>query len=114
VVLGLSYLINARGWVRLFRTWADGPERLFPSAIVMLAAGIVIGFGFDGWYGTWPIFITVLGWLLAVEGAILLLAPTLVRRLLASVSDRFLLVYTRCGGIVLILLGALLARHYFL
>ncbi len=65
-----------------------------------------------GWCGTWPIFVTAFGWLLAVEGVVLLLAPGLVRRVITSVTDRFLLAYTRIGGVVVIVLGALLSRHY--
>ncbi|MEJ8566960.1 hypothetical protein [Elongatibacter sediminis] len=112
VVLGLSYLLNAPGWLRLLRSWAAHPERLFPTGLVMLAAGVVIGPGYDNWYGTWPVFVTVLGWLIALEGAFLLLAPALVRQLVSRLSDRFLMLYTRCGGAVLAVLGGLLAWHY--
>lgn len=112
VVLGVSYLVHARRWVRLVQELAERPERLFPMALVMLAAGVIIGYGYDSWHGTWPIFVTAFGWLLAVEGVVLLLVPGLVRRVITSVTDRFLLAYTRIGGVVVIVLGALLSRHY--
>ena len=112
LVLGVSYLLQAPRWLRLLRGLAEQPERLFPLAIAMLAAGVAIGFGFNLWHGTWAIFITVLGWLLALEGAVLLLAPSLVRRLL-SLPEGFLLAYTRAGGALLAVLGVLLGRHYF-
>ncbi len=111
-VLGLSYLFNAPGWLRLVRYWAEAPERLFPVALVMLAAGFVIGYGYDSWHGSWPVFITVFGWLLAAEGAVLLLAPGTVGRLLAALPDSFVLNYTRVGGALLAVLGALLGWRY--
>ena len=109
--LGLSYLLHAPRWLSLLRWLAEAPERLFLPALGMVATGIVIGYGYDSWHGTWPIFVTALGWLLALEGLVLLLAPGVVRRLLA-LPDRFLLNYTRAGGVLLAVLGALLGRQY--
>lgn len=113
LALGLSYLLQAPLWLRLLRWLADEPERLFLPALSMVAAGIVVGYGYDNWNGTWPIFVTALGWLLALEGLVLLLAPGIVRRMLA-LPERFLLAYTRAGGGLLAVLGALLGRQYLL
>lgn len=112
LALGLSYLLQAPRWLRLVRALAEQPERLFLPAIGMVASGIVIGYGYDSWHGTWPIFVTALGWLLALKGTVWLIAPGLVQPLLRRLPDRFLLAYTRCGGILLLVLGALLGRQY--
>lgn len=111
LALGLSYLLHARRWLRLFRWLAEQPERLFGPGLAMVAAGVVVGRGYDNWHGTWPIFVTVLGWLLAVEGLSLLLAPGLFARFV-SLPDRFLLAYTRIGGALLAVLGVLLGKTY--
>ena len=112
VVLGFSYLLQAPRWLHLVRELTGEPERLFLPAIGMVAAGIAIGYGYDSWHGTWPIFVTVLGWLLALKGALWLIAPGIVRPLLQRLTDRFLLAYTRCGGVLLIVLGVLLGRQH--
>jgi len=109
VILGCSYLLQTERWLKLTRRFLQEPERFFPVAVAMAATGVMVGYGYDDWSGTWPIFVTLLGWLLALEGAVILLLPGLIygfRRL----SDTFLRVYLRCGGALLMILGGLLLR----
>lgn len=108
--LGCSYLLQTERWLRMTRRFLAEPERIFPVAVAMTAAGILIGYGYRNWSGTWPIFVTSLGWLLALEGAVILLAPGPIQRL-QRLSDPFLRLYLRCGGILLLALGTLLWRH---
>jgi len=108
-VLGLSYLLQTDRWLAFTRSAMDAPQHFFPAALVMVATGAAIGCGYDNWNGTWTIFVTLLGWLLALEGAVLLVAPGLIQKF-RFLSDRFLRLYLRFGGLVLIVLGGLLAR----
>jgi len=75
----------------------------------MTAAGIVIGYCYNDWSGTWPIFVTLLGWLLALQGAVILLLPGLIQKM-QRLPDPFLRLYLRGGGILLVVLGCLLFR----
>jgi hypothetical protein len=109
LVLGLSYLLQTERWLGLTRRFAARPEDFFPAAVVMVAAGVTIAYGYDRWTGTWPLFVTLLGWLLALEGAVILLLPGLIQRF-QRLPDPFLRVYLRCGGILLVVLGGLLWR----
>ena len=108
-VLGLSYLLQTRRWLNLTRRFMEQPERFFPAAVAMTASGIMIGYGYNDWSGTWPIFVTVPGWLLALEGAVILLLPAVIQKF-RRLSDPFLRVYLRTGGILLLVLGGLLWR----
>ncbi len=109
VILGLSYLLQTERWLGLTRRIMARPEDYFPAALVMLAAGITVGQGYNQWSGTWPLFVTLLGWLLALEGAVILLLPALICKF-QRLSDRFLRVYLRLGGALLVTLGSLLWR----
>ena len=112
VVLGASYLLQSNHWTRFIREAIERPWRLFPTALVMLASGIFIGSTYNDWSSTWPIFITVIAWLMALEGAIMLLFPGFLNRL-EKVSDNFFAIYLRTGGILLISLGVLLYGRFF-
>jgi hypothetical protein len=107
VVLGLSYGLQSARWIALTRHITAQPERIFPAAVIMVAAGTGIATGYDNWSGTWPLFVTLLGWLLALEGAVILLFPVVIEKF-RGLSDGFLRWYLRTGGAVLVMLGALL------
>ncbi len=111
-VLGLSYLLQSRQWIRFFSELAHQPHRSLPLALVMLTAGTFCGFAYNDWSASWPIFISAFSWLLALEGALILVYPASLARL-QKIPDRFFNGYLRGGGILFIILGALLYRHFF-
>jgi hypothetical protein len=113
LVLGSSYLLQQRHWSRLFREASRQPAHFLPFALMMLTAGLAVALGFNDWSGTWPVFITAFGWLMALEGAMILVNPGWLGWF-RGISDRFLSLYFRLGGVLLIVLGGLLARHYLL
>ena len=110
IVIGLSYLFQAGRWIAFTRYVLEQPERLFPTAMVMLTAGTTIALAYDSWHGTWPLFVTLLGWLLAIKGALILLFPGIAQTF-SRVSDAYMRWHLRIGGLILVVLGALLWRH---
>jgi uncharacterized protein YjeT (DUF2065 family) len=111
-ILGLSYLLQPGQWIRFFRELTDKPHRSLPLALVMLTAGTFSGFAYNNWTSSWPIFISTFSWLLALEGTIILVYPAALAKL-EKLSNRFLNLYLRGGGIGFIILGALLYGHFF-
>jgi hypothetical protein len=111
-VLGLSYLLQAGHWIRYFRELTDHPHRILPMALAMLTIGTVCGLAYDDWSTSWPIFISAFCWLLALKGAIILVYPRWLARL-KKIPDSFMIWYMRSGGILFIILGAMLYRHFF-
>lgn len=111
-VLGLSYLFRSGFWIQFFRELTRNPHRSLPIALLMLTAGTFGGLAYNDWTGTWPIFISAFSWLLALEGGVILVYPASLARL-QKITDRFLILYLRAGGILFIMLGALLYRHFF-
>ncbi len=111
-VLGLSYLLQPKQWIQFLSELAQHPQRSLPFALVMLTAGTFSGFAYNDWTATWPIFISAFSWLLALEGALILVYPTALARL-QKIPDRVLNWYLRSGGIGFIILGVMLYRHFF-
>jgi len=109
IVLGASSLLQANRWLMLLRGLFAKPESYFPGAIAEMVAGLVLALSYNRWDGTWPLFTTILGWLMAIEGAAFLLAPGLFRGF-NRLSDVFILRYLRIGGIAVVILGVLLGR----
>jgi len=111
-ILGLSYLFQPGQWIQFLSELAHKPHRCLPLALGMLTVGSFSGVFYNDWTTTWPIFISVFSWLLALEGAILLVYPASLTQL-QKIPDQFLNWYLRSGGVLLIILGALLCRHFF-
>lgn len=109
LVLGVSYLLRTDLWLNFLQGAIRQPHRLFPLALGMLAVGTFIGAAYNDWTSTWPIFITAVGWLLAAEGALILVFPEYLKKL-ERIPEGFLRWYLRFGGILLLVLGGLLLR----
>ena len=109
IVLGASSLLQARRWLVVLRGIFAKPESYFLGAMVEMVAGLVLALSYNRWDGTWPTFTTILGWLMAIEGAAFLLAPRLFQGF-SRLSDGFVLKFLRFGGIAVVILGVLLGR----
>lgn len=112
-VLGLSYLLRARAWATLYVECEVHPGRFIPTGLMMFSAGLYLAITFDDWSATWPIFITAFGWLMALEGALMTLKPSLaggIARRLGSSLVRFV----RLGGVLIVGVGCLLVWEYLL
>lgn len=105
VVLGLSYLLRSADWLNFLGEAFEHPHRLFPLAIGMVCTGTIIAIAYDDWSSTWPIFVTILGWLMAAEGAFILLFPNWVRKF-SQVPDSIWRWYLKIGGVIITAIGA--------
>jgi hypothetical protein len=116
-ILGLSYIVQARAWARLYVEFDVHPKRFIPTGLLLFAAGLYVALNFDDWSDTWPIFITVFGWLMAIEGVIILISPSLLTHFTRVLGPR-LRHFVRLGGFRVLGLGALLVwenllQHHF-
>jgi hypothetical protein len=112
-VLGLSYLLQARAWASLYVDFEMHPRRFIPTGLLMFVSGLFIAITFDDWSSTWPIFITAFGWLMAIEGGVLSLKPSLLGGF-TRLLDSHLVRYIRLGGLLVFGLGCLLTWEYVL
>lgn len=109
IVLGASSVLQSSRWLLVLRDLFARPETHFPGAIVEMSAGLFLALSYNRWEGTWPLFTTLFGWLMAFEGAAFLLAPNLFLGF-NRLSDGIMLKYLRFGGVAVVILGVLLGR----
>ena len=112
-LLGLSYLLRPGQWARLYRDFEQEPRQFIPTGLLMFITGLFVAIGFNDWSSTWPIFITAMGWLMALEAGLFLLNPSLVGWMFRRIGERQV-TYLRLGGFLLFGLGCLLSWEYLL
>jgi hypothetical protein len=75
LVVGVAVFVNAA----VFRAMADEFLRnralMYLSGLLIMPVGIAIILTHNVWVAGWPVLITVLGWLMAIGGAIRILIP---------------------------------------
>jgi drug/metabolite transporter (DMT)-like permease len=105
IVFGLSMLLNKK-WI------AVAVEEITQNQGVMLLAGLValiLGLVLVALNNIWtsglPLFITILGWLTLIKGAIILLFPTFTVSYYKKMNKGNIFVW---GGVVVLILGLVL------
>ena len=109
--LGLSYVLHAKHWARLYEDFDRNPEEFITTGLLIFTVGLFVATGFNDWSSTWPAFITIFGWLMVIEATALSLNPSLVGWIIRRVGTRQEM-FLRLGGVVLLVLGGLLIREY--
>lgn len=113
LVLGLSYLFQAKLWVKLAADVIDRPKNSLLVALLALPFGLLIVISHNVWISDWPIILTILGWLITVKSCLYLLIPQW-SRIFAKRLEVNLPRFVLSGGILLTAVGFLLVYHYFL
>ena len=111
--LGLSYLFQTSRWTALYQDLAREPSAFLPVGLLLVTVGLFVALGFNDWSSTWPIFITAFGWLMATEGALIVIFPGLVGTF-PRLLGRRLPIFMRLGGILVLGLGLNLVWIYLL
>ena len=110
LIVGLSYLLNARVWVEFAKSLLSEPQRMLPVLWVTLPIGLIIIFVHNIWTG-WSIIVTLIGWVLTIKSAFYLLFPQIVK-VFSGLSDEALRRNVLGGGVFMTVLGALLVFRY--
>lgn len=113
-LLGLSYLIQARAWARLYIEFTEQPQRFIPTGLMLIFTGLFVALVVNDWSSTWPIFITVFGWLMAAEGVLLTIRPSLLTAFTRLLGGEGLVRYVRLGGLLVFGLACLLVWEFLL
>lgn len=109
--LGLSYLLRARAWASLYVECEVHPGRFIPTGLLMIAAGLSLAIIVNDWSSTWPIFITAFGWLMAIEGTLLTVKPSLAGAFTRALGAQ-LVRFIRLGGVLILGLGCLMVWEF--
>lgn len=112
IIIGLSHLLQAAGWVDAFAELRKTRFAHFIIALYTLPIGLVLVAGHNKWEWGWPLVLTIGGWAMTIKSAVYLLVP--------SVTDRFLAgpakspASYRIGGLIMLAFGSILTwQAYF-
>jgi hypothetical protein len=75
LTVGIALFLNKRGFAAMADEFLRGRALLFLSGLLIMPAGIAIVLTHNVWVLNWPLLITLLGWMLAIGGAIRILGP---------------------------------------
>jgi len=113
LVLGVSYALQTREWIRVSQDVVTSPHRFMVAALALLATGAAIVTVHNNWSPAWSLAITLSGWLLAIKGALFLLFPQMATKF-ARWPEATLRAWVRVAGVVLAVLGAILTYQVWL
>ena len=111
LAVGLALLLNRRGFAAIAEEFLRSLALLYLSGLLLMPAGLAILLTHNVWVLNWPVLITLLGWAMAIGGAVRILLPDRVelagRRLL-----RHPMGLTIAGAIWLVIGGILTLFGY--
>ena len=112
-VLGVSYVVHAREWIRVSQEVIAAPHRFLMPALVMLATGVAIVSVHNNWVPAWTLAITLSGWILVVKGTLFLVLPQMATKF-ARWPEGLLVAWIRVAGAVLVVVGAVLTYQVWI
>jgi len=78
LVVGLAVFANPRGFRDMAEEFMASRALMFLSGLLLLPAGLAIVLTHNFWTADWRVLITLLGWLIAIGGALRLFGPLFV------------------------------------
>jgi hypothetical protein len=75
LVMGAGMLVNASAFRPIFEEIVRNRALVVIAGLITMPAGLAIVLTHNVWVASWPVLITVIGWLTAISGAFRLLAP---------------------------------------
>jgi len=111
VVFGLSMFLNKKWMATAVEEMIQNQGVIMLAGLVALVLGLVLVALNNIWTSGLPLFITILGWLTLIKGAIILLFPTFTVSYYKKVNKGNIFVW---GGFVLLILGLVLLYCVFI
>ncbi|ACK67161.1 hypothetical protein PCC8801_3182 [Rippkaea orientalis PCC 8801] len=112
VVTGLSYLVQSLLWRDLVKELRQNPSKILLWSILFLPLGLIIVIEHNLWIGNWQVIVTLFGWLMTLKCVFNLLFPSWSNFILKW-SDEFLQRYIQISGVVVAILGVIIAFFSF-
>lgn len=75
IAVSIPMLWDQSRLIRLMKDFIDSPPLIFLTGILALIGGLSIIAFHNIWVPDWRSFITIIGWIAAIEGAWLIIAP---------------------------------------
>jgi hypothetical protein len=78
LVVGLAVFANPRGFREMAEEFMASRALMYLSGLLLMPAGLAIVLTHNVWTADWRVLITLLGWLIAIGGALRLFGPLFV------------------------------------
>ena len=75
LAVGIAVLINGNGFRSLAEEFLRSRALIFLSGLITMSAGLAILLTHSVWVASWPVLITILGWLMTIGGAARIVCP---------------------------------------
>ncbi len=113
VIMGLFLIVRRSVVIAAMSDIMAQTGLLFVIAFITLIAGLMIVVSHNVWVMSWPVIITIIGWLALISGIIRLFCPEFIHRMWRKISvkpETFTI-----SGVIILLIGLfLLFKMYFI
>jgi uncharacterized membrane protein len=75
LAVGIGLIVNAATYRKLAAEFLDSTALVYLSGVLTMTAGVALVLTHNVWALDWRVLITVLGWLLAIGGAVRIVIP---------------------------------------
>src|SRR4051794_17719532 len=75
LAVGLAVFANQRGFHEMSEQFLASRALLFLSGLLLMPAGLAIVLTHNIWTADWRVLVTLLGWLMAISGALRFFTP---------------------------------------
>ena len=106
LVMGIGMLVSPQNYRVMAEDFLASRALIYIAGLLAFLPGLAIVLTHNVWVFSWPLIITLLGWLGLIGGVFRLLFPAQVRTIGSAMLARS--TWLRGGGIVVLALGAVL------
>jgi len=112
LVTGLALWVNAERFRAMGREFLASDALIFVAGLLALSLGVTLVVVHNVWVASWPVIITLIGWVSLIAGIVRLIFPGQLRKMASGLVERKEV--SLAGGAIYVVLGALLTYFGFL
>lgn len=112
IVIGIGVLVDQNYYRKLISDMQNNTSIIYLGGILALVIGFFLVTYHNIWEASWVVIVTVIGWIALIKGVVLLIFPSFMMRLMASIAKmkKFLVI----EGISAVILGGILGYFGFI
>ena len=89
LVSGLSMIIKRKMLVSIFHELFNNRALLYILGVLVFLMGLLIVLNHNIWGGVWPTLITIIGWIILIEGAsYMFMSKRMIKKYMKAMDDK--------------------------